>query len=386
MEEILESPALDTLNKPVMNDILMYSDDLGPQKMLHLYGAKSGLRAVVCVDNTAAGAAIGGVRMAPDVTIDEAFRLARAMTLKNAAAGLKHGGGKSVIMADPKKMTEEEKEKIIRAFAIAIRDLKEYIPGPDMGTNETSMAYIQDEIGRCVGMPREIGGIPLDEIGSTGLGCYAAADVACAFYGIPMDGATVAIQGFGAVGKHAMRFMAEKGSVMVSAADSKGTITNPSGLDLMKLIDLKSQGKSVIDYTDGEVGDPEAIIDVECDIWVPAARPDIIHEGNFDRLNTKLVIQGANIPFTEQAEIELFKKGVHIIPDFIANAGGVITAAVEFAGGSMSDANNAVIDKISYNTEIIMADAKQKGIPVRDAAMEMAVERVRTAMSLTRKL
>ena len=152
-----------------MRDIFDFADELGPIKIVHVYDPKCGLKAVVAIDNVARGPSIGGIRMAPDVSAEEAFRLARAMTMKNSAANLPHGGGKSVIFGDP-KMAPSNKEKLIRAFARGIRDLVEYIPGPDMGTDERCMAWIKDEIGRAVGLPPEIGGIPLDEIGATGLG------------------------------------------------------------------------------------------------------------------------------------------------------------------------------------------------------------------------
>ena len=148
-----------------------YCDDLGPAKVVHIYDPCCELRAIVVIDNVACGPSIGGVRMVPDVSTEEIFRLARAMTLKNAAAGLPHGGGKSGILADPKTC---DKQRLVRAFARAIRDLTQYIPGPDMGTDETCMAWTYDEIGRAVGLPRVLGGIPLDEIGATGYGLAAA--------------------------------------------------------------------------------------------------------------------------------------------------------------------------------------------------------------------
>ena len=149
-----------------MEDAFRFADEIGPLKLVHIWRPTVGLKAVVAIDNIACGPAVGGVRMAKDVSTEEAFRLARAMTLKNAAAGLPHGGGKSVIFADP-KMPQSDKERLIRAFATAIADLADYIPGPDMGTDELAMGWIHDETGRAVGLPREIGGIPLDEIAAT---------------------------------------------------------------------------------------------------------------------------------------------------------------------------------------------------------------------------
>ena len=137
-----------------------FTDDLGPEKVIQIYDPACGLKADLVVDNVAAGPAIGGVRLAPDVTTEECFRLARAMTFKNAMAGLAHGGGKSVIVGDP-RMPAEEKACLVRSFAHAIRKIDDYIPGPDMGTNESSMAQIKDLTGRAVGLPREVGGIPV---------------------------------------------------------------------------------------------------------------------------------------------------------------------------------------------------------------------------------
>ena len=151
-----------------MDSLFATADDLGPEKIVHIHVPGIGLQAILVIDNVACGPAIGGVRMAPDVSVGECRRLARAMTFKNAAAGLPHGGGKSVIVADP-RCDIEQKERLIRGFAQAIGPLDDYIVGPDMGTDETCMAWIRDEIGRSVGLPREIGGIPLDEIGATGL-------------------------------------------------------------------------------------------------------------------------------------------------------------------------------------------------------------------------
>jgi glutamate dehydrogenase (NAD(P)+) len=196
-----------------MEDAFRFADEIGPLKLVHLHRAAVGLKAVVAIDNLACGPAIGGVRMASDVSTEEAFRLARAMTFKNAAAGLPHGGGKSVIFADP-KMPLRDKERLIRAFAKAIGDLKDYIPGPDMGTDELAMGWIRDETGCAVGLPREIGGIPLDEIGATGFGLVAAIDVAREQIRLPLAGARVVVQGFGSVGKHAARFLAEKGGCL----------------------------------------------------------------------------------------------------------------------------------------------------------------------------
>jgi len=167
-----------------------------------------------------------------------------------------------------------------------------------MGTDETSMAWIRDEIGRAVGLPAALGGIPLDELGATGWGLFHAAEIAARHLGLALDGARVAIQGFGAVGRHAARFLAARGAVLVAASDSQGAIVAERGIDVAALARLKADGRPVADYPQGRKAGRESVLDVECDIWIPAARPDVVREDNVDRLQTKLVLQGANIPFT----------------------------------------------------------------------------------------
>jgi glutamate dehydrogenase (NAD(P)+)/glutamate dehydrogenase (NADP+) len=364
---------------PALDEVFRFADTLGPSKIIHLYDPAVGLKAVVAVDNVACGPAIGGIRMAPDVTTEEAVRLARAMTLKNAAAGLPHGGGKSVICADP-KMPLAKKENLIRAFARAIRDITDYIPGPDMGTDERCMAWITDEIGRAVGLPPELGGIPLDEIGATGFGLSVCAEVASKFCDLDLRGARIVVQGFGSVGKHAARFLVAQGAVLVGAADSGGTLFNPRGIDVSRLIELKNSGRSVLDYPTGDKLDRDAVIGLECEVWIPAARPDVLRADNVARLKTKLVVSGANIPVTLEAEQLLHEKHVLVVPDFIANAGGVICAAVEYHGGTQAIAFQMIEEKVRTNTTLVLEETAKTHVLPRQAAGALAERRVRTAM------
>jgi glutamate dehydrogenase (NAD(P)+) len=366
-----------------MEDTFQFADPLGPAKIVHVHEAAVGLKAIVVIDNVACGPSIGGVRMAPDVSVDECVRLARAMTLKNAAARLPHGGGKSVIFADH-RMPISEKERVIRAFACAMRDLREYIPGPDMGTDERCMAWVRDEIGRAVGLPRVLGGIPLDEIGATGFGLVAAMEAAAPYCGLMLKGARVAVQGFGAVGRHAARFVAEKGAVLVAAADTSATLINPAGLDGADLSRHKLAGRPLADYPTGEKSDADAIVGIACDIWIPAARPDVLRADNVGRVQAKLVAQGANIPVTDEAEAMLHARGVLSLPDFIANAGGVICAAVEYHGGTEATAFAAIAEKIRRNTSEVLAQASRTLSTPRAAALALAEQRVRQAMSYRR--
>lgn len=358
-------------------------DELGPEKVLLLQQPQVGLHAIVVVDNTACGPAIGGVRMAPDVGVEEVFRLARAMTFKNAAAGLPHGGGKAGIMADP-SCSPAEKERLVRAFARLIRGLTDYIPGPDMGLNEASMAWIKDEIDRAVGLPRVLGGIPLDEIGATGFGLAVAAEVAAPVAGINLDGARVVVQGFGAVGQHAARFLQARGVRLVAAADSRGAVYNAQGLALDALIEHKRGGASVATFAGGHPLDPARLVGVECEIWVPAARPDVLTEANVGHLQARLILQGANIPATDGAECWMHEHGVLSIPDFIANAGGVICASVEYHGGGQAQALAAIEEKIRANTTAVLEGVKRDGLLPREAANRLARSRVEEAQSYRR--
>jgi glutamate dehydrogenase (NAD(P)+) len=366
-----------------MTDPFDLADELGPVKVIHVQEQAVGLRGILVVDNVATGPSIGGLRMAEDVSLEECARLARAMTLKNAAAGLPHGGGKSVVFGDP-RVPPDEKEGLLRTMASALRHESDYIFGPDMGTDEQCMAWVRDEIGRATGLPRELGGIPLDEIGATGWGLMHAIEVATAFCDVSLRGARVAVQGFGAVGKHAARFLTGREAILVGASDSSGAVVNPAGLDVAALIDIKQQGGSVNDYEGGEAIDRDALIGVDCDVWIPAARPDAINDENVTQLRARLVVPGANIAVTPGAERYLHEHEVLCVPDFIANAGGVICAAMEYRGASESEAMARIEQKVRENTRAVLERARASDLLPRAAAVGLATERVRRAMSCRR--
>ncbi|HEY9205640.1 MAG TPA: Glu/Leu/Phe/Val dehydrogenase, partial [Candidatus Methanoperedens sp.] len=255
-----------------------------------------------------------------------------------------------------------------------------YIPGPDMGTDEASMAYIHDEISRAVGLPRELGGIPLDEVGATGYGLAECADAAKDFINLDLSGARLTMEGFGNVGKPAARLLSEKGVNLIAASDTKGTIYNKSGLDVEELIRIKENGGSVINYKDGEVLKTSDLLMISTDIFIPAARPDVITEANSDVLDAKLVLEGANIPITENAEKMLHDRGILVVPDFVANAGGVITAAVEYHGGAETAAFNRIKSTIRRNTKDILDKVYSEKKYPRETAISIAKERVLHAM------
>lgn len=366
-----------------MGDNFDFCDELGPAKIIQVYEPKTGLQGVLVIDNVALGPAIGGLRMRPGVTTRECFRLARSMTLKNAAAGLAHGGGKSIIRADP-NCPKEHKEQLIRAMASALRDEKDYIFGPDMGTDEGWMAIIRDESEHVTSLPRELGGIPLDEIGATAWGLRHAAETALGFCRFHLEDARVVIQGFGNVGLNAAKFLSEAGAIIVAAADIDGAIFNDNGLNVPHLVELASQKKSVSDYPEGQKIDNADLIDIESDIWIPAAQPDVITVDNVERLKTRLVVPGANIAVTPEAEKILHDREILCLPDFIANSGGVICAAMEYSGSSEMTVFPVIEEKIKYNTQLVIEASRSKGILPRAAAEEIAIERIKQAMTYKR--
>ena len=358
-------------------------DAVGPEAVFLLRDVNSGVSAIVVVDNLACGPAIGGVRMASDVTADEVARLARAMTLKNALARLPHGGGKAGIVADP-LMPARDKEGVIRWFAQAIHDLHGYIPGPDMGTDERCMAWIHDEIGRSVGLPAALGGIPLDELGATGYGLAVAAETAAASGLLELQGARVAIQGFGAVGTHAARFLAKRGACIVAVSDRRGATGDPTGLPVDELIAWMRAGGRLADFAAGAPLERDSVIGTDCDILVPAARPDVISDANAHTVKAKLVLEGANIPVTTDAEATLHDRGVLCLPDWVVNAGGVICASAEYAGESRARAFDLIAQTIRDNTAAVIERSQAQSELPRVVAEELAAASLREAMLFRR--
>lgn len=358
-------------------------DAFGPEQVVVVNDAATGLTGYVVVDNLAAGPAIGGVRMAADISVLEVARLARAMTLKNAMAGLPHGGAKGGIVGDP-LMPRDVKVALVRAFGSRIRDVRGYIPGPDMGLDEGLMAHLRETCGRAVGLPQVLGGIPLDVLGATGFGLAVAVDVAAERGLVDLPGARVVVQGFGSVGQHTARFLSERGAALVAASDSRGAITSPDGLDVLSLIAHKRATGTVLGFPGSTEIAADALVPLPCDIWVPAARPDVFTVKNVAELQATILLEGANIPASQEAEELLHEQGVLVLPDFVANAGGVICAAVEYAGGTASQAFVVIEERIRTNTAQMLDVATETGQPPRVAALHLAQARIVEAMSYHR--
>ncbi|MDG2012219.1 MAG: Glu/Leu/Phe/Val dehydrogenase [Pirellulaceae bacterium] len=361
-----------------------FADEYGPEKVVYVYEPRCGLKGIVVVDNSSIGPSIGGIRMTPTVSTEEVFRLARAMTWKNALAGIPHGGGKSAIIADPRKISIEQKEILVRQFARAIEGLSQYIPGPDMGTDETCMAWVRDEIRRSVGLSTVLGGIPLDQVGATGYGLAVCGEVIQEFSDVDLEGARVSMQGFGNVGQHAARYLVERGAILTVATDIDGTIHNEDGIDVEELVKCMRAGKGVKGYANATQKERDDFIDIACDIFVPAAQPDVITEENAERIKCQVVLQGANIPCTAGAEQILHDRGILNVPDFVANAGGVICGSVEYHGGSKHQAFMEIAEKMRENTRAVLKKSTGDQSLPRDAALTLARERVKEAMSYRR--
>ncbi len=355
-------------------------DEWGPEKIVKVYDAKTGMMGFSVIDNTALGPAKGGIRLESDVTIEEVARLARAMTWKCALADLPFGGGKSGIIADPKAVN---KHKVVAAFSRALKQEipEQYIAAPDMNMGEDEMKIFAEANGSmdaCTGKPIDMGGLP-HELGSTGFGVFHSILVALRYLNINAVGVTVAIEGFGNVGQFTAKFLSEKGVKIVAVSDSKGGIYNPSGLDVPKLINIKNEVGRVGNYEDAQKIEQSELFELDVDVLVPGARPDVITDKNVNKIKAKIVAEAANIPMTKDTEKVLHDRGVIVIPDFVCNAGGVISSYVEHIGGTNEEAFKMIEKKITANAKIMFDTAKKKGIMPRDAGLDIAHERVRKA-------
>lgn len=372
-------------------ELEQFADGFGPEKIFEVYDPKSGMRGVVIIDNTALGPGKGGIRMTPTVDVAEVFRLARTMTWKCALADLPFGGAKSGIIFDPKVHSKEKKKEIVEAFARALRPVcpSTYIAAPDINTGEEEMRWFAEANGdwrSCTGKPKDMCidhkqkrcGIP-HEYGSTGFGVAQAAAVAAQHVGIDINGATVAIEGFGNVGSFAAKHLAEMGAKLVAVSDSKGVIYNEVGLSFEQLSKIKTATGSVVNYKPGKVLPSKELFELQVDILIPAAQADVINKENVNKIRAKVVVEGANIPATPEIERALHDRGILVVPDFVANAGGVISSYAEWRGDTPEDMFRIVEEKVKANVELVLESARAEKITPRDAAMEIARQRVMSA-------
>ncbi len=356
-------------------------DEFGPEKILEVYDSKVGMHGFVVIDSTKRGPGKWGIRMTPNVTVEEVSKLARAMTWKCTIADLPFGGAKSGIVADDRKIDKRKKMEIVRAFSKGIKPVcpSLYVAAPDMNMGEEEMDVFAKANGNpraCTGKSKKMKGLP-HELGSTGFGVYHSVLVGAEHIGLDIKKASVAIEGFGNVGTFAAKFLSEKGAKIVAVSDSKGAVYNKDGLDYNKLMKVKKKTKSVINYKPGKVLKREKVFEVPVDIIIPAAIPDSINERNYKKVKARIISEGANIPIRMNIEKKLHERKVLVIPDFIANAGGVISSYVEYIGKSQDYMFKLIEEKIRKNTKLVLDTAKRKNVCPRVAGLKIVKSRIK---------
>lgn len=374
-----------------MSSIFQLMDEWGPEKVVAVSDPKTNMRGVLVIDNTSRGMGKGGTRMQPNVSVEEIARLARVMTWKWAGVDLFFGGAKAGIQADP---NSPYKEEILRSF---VRKLSnevpaEYVFGLDMGLTENDAAIINDELGRgsAVGTPYELGGVPYDKLGITGYGVAEVVDEIATRKN--MQGSRVALQGFGAVGHAVASRLHELGYQIVSMSTACGALADPDGLDIPTLLEERSRfGDHVVDGYPNLRIDQGAELTVDAEILVPAALQDVIDGDLARKLPAQLVVEGANLPTSPDAQRVLKERGIDLVPDFIANAGGVISAAFAMEARNspfrpeQHVIMNTVSTKLRSNAAEIMAANQSTASTTHETARTIAQERVAAAMKLRGK-
>jgi glutamate dehydrogenase (NAD(P)+) len=354
--------------------------------------------------NSALGPYKGGIRYHPAVTMEEVVALSMMMTWKNALAGLPYGGGKGGVRVDPHKLSPRELEQLSRGY---IRALAKYIgpdldiPAPDVYTNPQIMAWMMDEYYQVTGMhhygvitgkPVELGGLQTREI-ATGFGvAVVAREIAKKMWG-GIEGKTVAVQGYGNAGYYAAKFLHEMGAIVVAVSDSKGGIYSSRGLNPDEVKQVKARTGSVINYDGAEKRiTNEELLELDVDILVPAAIENVITERNAPRIKAKLIVEAANGPTTAEADKILAERGIVVVPDILANAGGVVTSHIEWVNNRMGgwiseeEAKRKLEETMAKNAVRVWSfwhkEFNPQKHPMRDAAYALAVKRVVDAMKL----
>jgi glutamate dehydrogenase (NAD(P)+) len=354
-----------------------------------------------CQHNTARGPAKGGIRYHPDVTIDEVQTLAFWMTWKCSLLNLPYGGGKGGVKVDPAKLSKHELERLSRRFFYEIANFigeKRDIPAPDVNTNAQVMAWYVDTytmhtgypaLGVVTGKPVEIGG-SIGRNEATGRGVAVVASEACKLLDKDISKATVAVQGFGNVGSFSAKILHDDYKAkIVAVSDVSAAYYNPDGFDINDLIAYRDNNKGLINgYPKGQKITHEELLELDVDILVPAALENAITEENADRIKAKLIVEGANGPVTPAADRILVSKGIMVIPDILANAGGVTVSYFEWVQDLQSffwdlDDVRAKLTKMMRSAFADVAKTKKKyNVDFRTAAYVVAIERVAQAVKL----
>jgi glutamate dehydrogenase (NAD(P)+) len=348
--------------------------------------------------NLSRGPGKGGVRYHPDVTLEEVMALSAWMTIKNAAVGLPYGGAKGGIRVDPKTLSLKELEKITRRYTSEIGIIigpEKDIPAPDVNTNAQIMAWMMDTYsmnvggtatGVVTGKPIELGG-SLGRVKATGRGVYIAGREIARKLGMKIDGARVAVQGFGNVGSIAAELFAASGAKIVAVQDHTGTLYNEAGLDVAALQQTSAREGGIIGYKGGQKIDNENFWDVETDFLIPAALEGQISKARSERIKTKVILEGANGPTVPDADNVFAERGITVVPDVLANAGGVTVSYFEWVQDFSSffwteEEINVRLDKIMTNAfNQVSSTSEKHKITLRTAAYVVACERVLKARS-----
>ncbi len=371
-------------------------DKFGPEYVIKVYDPRIGMEGFLVIDNTALGVGKGGIRMTANVSEEEVTRLARVMTWKNALACLPFGGAKAGIRW--RGGPESLKKRFIQSFARLINPFvpKKYIAGPDVNTGEKEMQWFAEATKKwnsatgkpahlCIkilGRRAEKCGIP-HEFGSTGFGVAQATKVAAQMVGIDINNSTIAIHGFGNVGTFAYKYLSEMGAKIIMIADVSGIIFNENGFDKKEIEKIIKKKKSIVCYA-GKAKriKPEDFWRMPVDILIPASITDVINEKNKNGIRAKIIVEAANIPMSEEIENELFKKGILIVPDLIANAGGVISSYAEYRGYNPHKMLEMVEEKIVKNVSMVLERSLKEKRNPRQIALEIAKKRVEAKMKL----
>jgi glutamate dehydrogenase (NAD(P)+) len=349
--------------------------------------------------NLSRGPAKGGLRFSAQVDLDEVRALAMWMTWKCALVEVPYGGAKGGIAIDPRAHSLAELERVTRRYTTEILPLigpEQDIPAPDIGTDERTMAWIMDTYSVAIGhtVPGVVTGKPISLGGSLGrasatsLGVALLTTRAMHHVGIPISGSSAAVQGFGKVGRDAARFLAEAGMRVVAVSDADGATLNRAGLDIDSLARHVDITGSVAGFASGEDLPPADLLELDVDVLVPAAVEGAIHEENADRIRARIIVEGANGPTTTHADRRLADRGILVVPDILANAGGVIVSYFEWVQGNQSywwsaqEVENRLRERLSLAWDAVVECSQRDGHSLRTAATVLAVRRVAQAHTL----
>jgi glutamate dehydrogenase (NAD(P)+) len=347
----------------------------------------------------ARGPGKGGIRYAPDVNLDEVRALASWMTWKCAVVNIPFGGAKGGVICNPALLSDGELERITRRYTAEIMDIigpDRDVPAPDVNTNDRVMAWIMDTYAMhlrhattavVTGKPMELGG-SRGRTEATGRGCMIVTLEALKKFSLRPEDTRVVIQGFGNVGGMAARLMAARGFIIVSIVEYNGAVYNKDGLDIPALLQHRKETGSIVNFDGGENVDKEEAFYQECDVLIPAATENVISSANADKLRCRILCEGANGPTTPLADEILAKKKVFVIPDILANAGGVTVSYFEWVQDRQGffwneDLVNTRLEEImvgSFNA--VTAYGEKHNVDNRTAAYMLALDRVATAMKL----